>query len=174
MVAEIKVLDGLIEDVKIKDYPKLGPDGTERLMKIGRIQIDGKGFTTFDEEIMKAFVPGDKVTIDYTEVVKGEKTFYNIKNIMALNLVKREGQEKLVTEEQQSNEEKLFPNLVRNPTFKKFDITKEPKVTFESKLDEIMKKVNRSYSGYRLNIVEVNTVIEGDEVKLVFYKQDNE
>jgi len=174
-MVETKTIDGVLEDIKIKEYSKILADGTEKIMKIGRLQIAGTGFTTFDEEMMKAFVVGDAVSIDYTSVVKGDKTFYNIKGIIPTRLVKRDDSntpQSPVVESQ----EKIFPNQVEHATFKKFD-DKKFKFDYantEQKIRNVIEKVDKDYGGFKLNVIEIKTDIEGDEVKLSLFRHDPE
>jgi len=184
-MVDIKTIDGTIEDITIKEYSKMKEDGTEKIMKIGRIQINGKGFTTFDDELMKAFVIGDEVSIDYAEVIKGDKTFYNIKGILPTKLVKREeqdiGNEPVIGEE--PTKEPIYPNINHNPKRVRYDIynTKNEihsnldditKISIKEEVDKLIKDVDGNYGDFRINLIEVKKIVNGSEIKLTLYRHD--
>lgn len=186
-MVEIKTIDGTIEDVTIKEYSKMKEDGTEKIMKIGRIQVGGKGFTTFDDEMMKAFVIGDAVSIDYAEVVKGDKTFYNIKGILPTKLVKREeqdiGSEPVIGEEPQVVP--VYSNINNNPKATKYDVYKNKdikqsgiddinSIPIKEEIDKILVEVDGKYNRFNLNIIEIKKMVNGSEVKLTLYRNDPE
>jgi len=85
MAKETKEIVGVVEDKKYSDFKRVNEDGDQVTGRICRYKVDGREYSTFNEDIMKAFSNGDKVWIEYTETVKGDKTYFNIKNILPAN-----------------------------------------------------------------------------------------
>ena len=96
---------GKIEKVNESKY---GEDGSKRMYHIKLIN-DPKDYTTFSELPDNANI-GDNIYFNYLEVKKDKMTFYNIKNIIAVEKVNNipTEQEKEIKEEPKINPERAI------------------------------------------------------------------
>jgi hypothetical protein len=152
--APTKDFTGIIKDKKFRDLTKVGKTGETINYRMCLLKIDDKDYSTFDDEIMDAFSINDKVFVEYTEVAKADKIYYNIKTIMMAEAGAKYKEEK----EQVSKEINSYTNTYITST--KIDIF----------LKEIMKKIDGivDYSSiHEVKNIQVETNIDGNKVTFI-------